>query len=64
MALIIKGGYVMKSVIKVLVYVFISFCIADTVASDYLGMQLTLLVSLLASGLYEAIKQERITEGQ
>ncbi len=60
MALIIKGGYVMKSVIKV----FISFCIADTVASDYLGMQLTLLVSLLVSGLYEAIKQERITEGQ
>ncbi|WP_186309453.1 hypothetical protein [Macrococcoides caseolyticum] len=50
----------MKSVIKV----FISFCIADTVASDYLGMQLTLLVSLLVSGLYEAIKQERITEGQ
>lgn len=64
MALVIIGDEVMKSVTKVFVYVFISFCIADTVASDYLGMQLTLLVSLLASGLYEAIKQERITEGQ
>jgi len=63
MALIIKGGNIMKSVVKVLLYVFISFCIADTVASDYLGMQLALLLSLLASGLYEAIKQERITEG-
>lgn len=62
MALVIKGGEVMKSVIKVFVYVFISFCIADTVAKNHVEMQTIIFFGLLLAVVYELSKVNKLEE--
>lgn len=62
MALVIKGDEVMKSVIKVFVYVFISFCIADTFAKNHVEMQTIIFFGLLLAVVYELSKVNKLEE--
>ncbi|QQB05688.1 hypothetical protein [Macrococcoides caseolyticum] len=52
----------MKSVIKVFVYVFISFCIADTVAKNHVEMQTIIFFGLLLAVVYELSKVNKLEE--
>ncbi|STY75535.1 Uncharacterised protein [Macrococcoides caseolyticum] len=50
----------MKNILKAFIYLFILFCVAETISVSYIMYQLIILYGVMAIICYELISQEQM----